>query len=538
MRSNSKLAAFFLAVLLCVLTGCSAIEPFDSVSDWLRLSGWHQSQDGAYKYMDKLGRPMTGWVDIDTSRYYFDPDNDGAMVCGWLDDGGERYYLDTDGKLYTGWLELNDTRYYLSEDGHMVTGWLTLEDDNYYLLADGTLATGWVELDGKRYFLDSNGIRQTGWLETDEGRCYLGEDGIMLTGWVQQSGDGWEEAYDTYSVNAPIYYCDYDGARLNGEWIKTYAPAVEPDDADEDEKKWYYIKSSGKPAVGKQSDINGQTYFFNERGEMLTGWVAGSGDDYEEIWEEDGGGTDLREAAANGLDVYFCGSRDDGHAKKNKWYKEWSSVEYGEDDHDNEKHWYYIQKGGKVFVPATSANATPSAIERLELLDVERNGNQRFQQIDSCKAMEKKINGETYLFDLDGQMIHGFVKKGQDMYYFGGKEDGTRKEGTVMVTDDEGRRVRCYFADETDETQGYRTGVGVNGAANGKLYEDGVPVMAREDRYEIREVSGMKFVVDANGTICSSKKPYKDGSRVLFGGAVFTYQTDQKGVSYESIATP
>jgi len=265
MRSNGKLAAFFLAVLLCVLTGCSAIEPFDSVSDWLRLSGWHQSQDGAYKYMDKLGRPMTGWVDIDTSRYYFDPDNDGAMVCGWLDDGGERYYLDTDGKLYTGWLELNDTRYYLSEDGHMVTGWLTLEDDNYYLLADGTLATGWVELDGKRYFLDSNGIRQTGWLqtdagrfcldddgvmltgwlETDEGRCYLGEDGIMLTGWLE--------------TDEGRYYLGEDGIAAAG-WVTL-------------EETLYYLDENGKVHTGWLED-NGLRYYFSEEGTLTTGWAS------------------------------------------------------------------------------------------------------------------------------------------------------------------------------------------------------------------------------------------------------------------------
>ena len=35
-------------------------------------------------------------------------------------------------------------------------------------------------------------------------------------------------------------------------------------------------------------------------------------------------------------DVYFCGDEDDGHAKKNKWFKTWRPSEYDAEDDDND----------------------------------------------------------------------------------------------------------------------------------------------------------------------------------------------------------
>ena len=57
-----------------------------------------------------------------------------------------------------------------------------------------------------------------------------------------------------------------------------YAPGVEDDDSNEEEH-WFYLKSNGKIQTGKASNINGQTYFFDEEGKMLTGWVAESDND-------------------------------------------------------------------------------------------------------------------------------------------------------------------------------------------------------------------------------------------------------------------
>lgn len=53
-------------------------------------------------------------------------------------------------------------------------------------------------------------------------------------------------------------------------------------------------------------------------------------------------------------DVYFCGDEDDGHAKKNKWFKTWRPSEYDAEDDDNDQYWYSIDKNGKVYIPSQS----------------------------------------------------------------------------------------------------------------------------------------------------------------------------------------
>ena len=115
----------------------------------------------------------------------------------------------------------------------------------------------------------------------------------MLTGWVTADGDqvvNEENDIDTSNT----FYCDETGARVESSWVYTTEPATADDDADADEY-WYYLKSSGKVATGRQTNIKGQAFILGNKadnlGQMLTGWVGGdlNSDNkyvYEEIGEE------------------------------------------------------------------------------------------------------------------------------------------------------------------------------------------------------------------------------------------------------------
>lgn len=470
-----------------------------------------------------------------------------AQKGTWRLEDGEWYCYDSDGDAIEGAFCIsNGKEFYVGDDGKMVrSAWV--EDDGawYYVNSAGEkVVNEWrytapaedEDEDEAWFYLQSNGKRAESKKLVINGKTYyFDENGAMLTGWIQATGDGWSEADDANVSNTATYYCDENGARVKAEWVKTYAPGVDEDDADEDDLNWYYIKTTGQPAVGKQTNINGETYFFNNYGQMLSGWVVGSNSNYEEIWDEDGNGTPLSTAAANGADVYFCGDEDDGHAKKGKWIKEWSSVDYGDGDSDNEKHWFYIEKNGKVFVPTSDSETTLVAAQEWDLVDAAAEDGKQFEADATHEAATKKINSNTYLFNQDGEMLYGFVEMEEKMYYFGGENDGARKTGSVTVKDEYGEAVKGYFSTETKETEGYYIGAGVNGAKGGKLYKDGILVTATEDKYEIKEVAGMEFIVNKSGSIQSSEGPYKDGGDELFGGAKFTYN-DTKGVSYKSIA--
>ena len=162
---------------------------------------------------------------------------------------------------------------------------------------------------------------------------------------------------------------------------------------------------------------------------------------------------------------------------------------------------------------------------------------ERFTREKREAAQEKKINNETYLFNEEGEMMYGFVKMGGNMYYYGDKNDGARKSGSLTVTDENGENTKAYFSKETDAALGYYAGAGVNGAKSGKLYADGILVKAQDSKYEIKQVGDLRFVVNNTGSIQADKGPYKYDGETLFKGAVFTYNTANKGASYESIAT-
>lgn len=463
----------------------------------------------------------------------------------WKMENGEWYCYDKDGDAYEEEFCLsNGKEFFVDDSGRLVrSNWVEYGDHWYYVNSAGekvvnqwryTVPAEDEDADEQWYYLASTGKRVEGKKMTIDGKTYFfNNEGVMLTGWIQGSDGAWETADSDQVDDVTTYYCGEDGARVSSQWVYTYGPAVNEDDAEEEDKNWYYILSGGKPAVGRQGSIKGETYFFGDNGAMLSGWVAGDGESYEEIWAEDRNGTALSAAAASGKDIYFCGSEDDGHAKKSGWVKTWGSTDYGYGDDDTEKNWFYLQNNGKLFIPVASSS---TAAKEWNLTDVDANVGNRFEADGSYLAQEKKIGNETYLFNEEGEMMHGFVEMGNKMYYYGKADDGSRKTGTVTVTDENGVSTKAYFSTETNTDQNYYAGAGVNGAKSGKLYENGILVKAQEDKYEIKQVGDLRFIVNKSGSIQADKGPYKEDGEELFGGAEFTYNTT-KGAAYESILT-
>lgn len=467
-----------------------------------------------------------------------------AQTGTWKLEDGEWYCYDKNGDVYEDEFCLsNGKEFFVDDSGRMVrSSWVEYGDNWYYVNSAGEkLVNQWryttpaedEDAEEQWFYLQSSGKRAEGKKMTINGETYFFDsDGAMLTGWIQGSEGSWEPADSAEVDDVLTYYCDESGARVGSQWVYTYGPGVDENEAEDEDKNWYYILASGKPAVGKQSSIKGSTYFFGDNGAMLSGWVAGNGETYEEIWTEDGNGTALSAAAAAGKDIYFCGSKDDGHAKKNSWVKTWDSEGYGYSDYDAERNWFYLQNNGKLFIPVASSS---TAVKEWNLTDVEANVGNRFEVDGTFNAQEKKIGGETYLFNQEGAMMYGFVEMDGKMYYHGKADDGARKTGSVTVTDENGVSTKAYFSNDTNEAQGYYAGAGINGAKSGKLYANGILVKAQDAKYEIKQVGDLKFVVNKSGSIQTDKGPYKEDGEALFGGAVFTYNTETKGASYQSI---
>ncbi len=158
---------------------------------------------------------------------------------------------------------------------------------------------------------------------------------------------------------------------------------------------WYYHGRDGQVVTGRQ-DINGDVYFFDEEGKMLTGWVS-SGEDK---------GDEAERCSSADIDdtVFLCDST--GRMVRNRWMAAFApdslyfegAVDLVQEDNEEEdqEHWYYFDAKGHAF-----------------------------------RNEKVEYDGEFYIFD----------------------EEGRRLNGWVYVDERSGETQYVKVTDETDEAQ-------------------------------------------------------------------------------------
>ncbi len=166
--------------------------------------GGHWVKDGAgwwYACADGTSYLKGGWFTINGHDYQFGPS--GYMATGFLKrPNGEWVYADSDGALVSGWVKDGGQWYYLDPASHvMATGWVADRGSWYYLTDSGAMAIGWVNDGGTWYFLNASGKMATGWVKDRGTWYYLAPSGAMLTG--------------THVINGRTYMFDDSGA-----WVR------------------------------------------------------------------------------------------------------------------------------------------------------------------------------------------------------------------------------------------------------------------------------------------------------------------------------
>ena len=250
MRKQTKIAAVVSAAALLAL-GASMTSFAASKGTWMMV-------DGEWQCYGKNGDAYENTFCSSNGKEYYVGDDGQLVRSQWVEDGADKYFVNSSGAKIT-----NDWRLTTPIDDE------SADEEWFYFQSNGKMAHDKkITYKNKTY--------------------YFGGEGKMLTGWVTYDKDGEgnvDEANDFDSDKT--YYCDETGARLEKAWIKTTEPDVDDDNADADDY-WYYFKSSGKAQTKKGTNINGQTYIFDNRGRMLTGWVAKDTDSnaYLEIGDE------------------------------------------------------------------------------------------------------------------------------------------------------------------------------------------------------------------------------------------------------------
>ena len=251
---KKKTKVILWSVLICLTLSAAGWFGWTWYDNNVDRSGWRE-KNGVTMYADFHGKPVTGWLDIDGSRYYFAEDH--ALQTGWLTQNGGTYYLGTDGRMHKRWLEMEEGRRYFESDGRMVFGWQEIDGNDYhfneqglmdtgwlqdggntfYLEETGTPVYGWQEIEEDSYYFTESGTLHSGWLETEEGTYYLAEDGPMVTGWQE--------------IDENRYYFG-DSGRMHTGWL-------------EQGEYRYYLHSDGTAATGP-ADIDGETFYFSPKG--------------------------------------------------------------------------------------------------------------------------------------------------------------------------------------------------------------------------------------------------------------------------------
>ena len=253
-------------------------EPDAPVSP-LSLTGW-QEIDGSRYYYDANGVPVTGWQMIDGRRYYFA--EDGKQQTGfWCYAGAYWYYYDENGQLPApGWQVISGYIRYVSSGGSFLTGKQVIDGITYYFGDSGILQTDtFVEGNGKRYYVNSAGIIQTGWFIVNGARYYSDDANGIYTGWQMINGrrycfdsEGRQQLGFQCYAGQYWYYYDENGQLPAPGWqvISGYMR---------------YVSSGGSFVTGVQL-IDGKYYLFGESGIQQKGWA----EVYGQLYHSDANG--------------------------------------------------------------------------------------------------------------------------------------------------------------------------------------------------------------------------------------------------------
>ena len=318
------------------------------------ILGWNETHD---MYTKEDGSFAIGWQEIDQEMYYFN--ESGILQCNqWIDN----HYVGLDGKMAKNqWI--ND-RYVDSNGLWQQNRWVN-NGKWLYRYGDGTYAQNKFEvINGSTYYFDADGYMVTGWSTIESNWYYFNASGCMVTNaWVGNYylGSDGVMARNTWIDNV---YVDASGLRQQNGWIYN--------------GRWWYRYGDGSYPCSKFDVINGSTYYFDDAGYMVTGWKS-----IESNWYYfNASGCMVTNAWVGN---YYLGS--DGVMATNTWIGS-----------------YYVDENGLW---------SPSKL-------VKQNNKWRYRYGDGTYAQNKFeiINGSTYYFDVDGNMVIGWQEIDSNWYCF------------------------------------------------------------------------------------------------------------------------
>lgn len=391
------------------------------------------------------------------------------------------------------------------------------------VMAITAFAEGWAQegSDWVYYDANNNKVRNEWRKGADDKWRYLGQNGAMLTSTIVD-----------YQ-----YYVDSEGIMAANVWKQI---------TDSQGTYWYYFLESGKMVTDGWKEINGNRYFFDTDGKMMTGWV----DDDKYYCDSDGhmvtGWKQLPDSRDKDTD---CPSGTDGASTH--WYYLGSSGKKVEPTDGNfiEKRiennrfcfdvngamvtgWvnttgdenisgykYYNTDGSlrtgwySLYPPEELADNYQNAVEWFYFSS---NGSVAYDEDGIFTEKDiKRINSKRYLFNKYGTPVYGLIKVYTDeaqsdwnTYYFGTAAQSSAQKGQMSITEEDGTKSTFYFADSC---------AGITGIKNHYMYYKGKLVKAEVgSRVQTFKLNGNVYLVNQQGQLQRSATKIKDGDGTIW----------------------
>ena len=163
-------------------------------------------------------------------------------------DAYNAYLQEQENKKNGFWIQSGNRWWYSHQDGsYTINDFEVIHGQTYYFDGNGYMVTGWQKIKDKDYYFNESGAMVTdAWV----GNYYLQQDGSMAT--------------NTWIGN---YYVDSNGLWTPDQWIVSNG-------------KYWYRHQDGSYTINDFEIINGQTYYFDGNGFMVTGWQKINNKDY------------------------------------------------------------------------------------------------------------------------------------------------------------------------------------------------------------------------------------------------------------------
>lgn len=453
-----------------------------------------------------------------------------AWAGNWVDDG-DGWHYEQDGQKVTGrWIAgKSNTMYYVGNDGNMAVDTFIMGDQDQISYVDdsGKRVIGWRQLDRKDgeasgeawYYFNINGDAVTGKKVIDGKKYFFDENGKMLTGWVSWTDRSAEPfTGNLEDKDGDVYYCLDSGETASG-WLQIAPPIQEEDDFGGDGTAWYNF-DGGKVRTNTKEGLDGKDYIFTKDGKMVTGWAYKDGDNWTAVTEKTDSG-DIDRFKTDVTKFYYA--KDDGSLAKNQWLKV-KCFDKLTGDGDEDTAWYYFDRKGNL--TGRQATATPAdamsdqGVYGPEIHTKVYKGNKGKYEVkkggdiyneDAPTVTIKKVDNKYYMFNTIGKLADGLIYLPKTLGrfqqgYYNYDDKSALKPGAAVLKDD-GRDYYYYFANKNDS--GYSLGQGVTGIVNGRLYYEGLAVMAEEgtgwqpayiEPRDNRSISGL-YLVDETGKV-------------------------------------